>query len=291
MYKVIRLGKTACMCISLAAAAAGVVLFGVLGRNRVAAQENPADSVRLPVLMYHSVVNDPSRAGEYVITTDELESDFNYLRDSGYTPVFCRELPDYTEGKADLPEKPILLTFDDGCYNNFYYVLPLLEKYGFKAVFAPVGEWTEKAAAEESPSTIYSSMDGENLRSCALSGLVEIADHTYSLHGLTDRKGVLPREGESAEEYRRMFWSDLDRSRRVIEKACGEPPVTLVYPYGYCSDETEKLAEEIGYKVTLGCEERVNEIKRGDMSCLKRLGRYNRASGRTAKEILEKQKS
>ncbi len=286
MYGVIRFGKTACMCISLGAAALGVMVFGAIERGRASAQTADADSRELPVLMYHSVVNDSSLVGDYVITAEQLEADFIYLRDSGYTPVFCKELPDFTEGTGDLPEKPIVLTFDDGSYNNFYYVLPLLEKYGFKAVFAPVGEWTEAAAAEESPSPVYSYMDEENIRSCALSGLVEIADHTYSLHSIGERDGVLRRADESPEDYRRMLWSDLDRSRRIIEQACGELPVTLAYPYGFCSDESEQLARELGYKVTLGCEEKTNIIKRGDKDCLSRLHRFNRSAGRSAESFL-----
>ena len=126
----------------------------------------------------------------------------------------------------------------------------------------------------------------ENIRSCAFSGLVEIADHTYSLHSTDERKGVLRRSDESYEDYRRMLWSDLDRSRRIIEQACGELPVTLAYPYGFCNDESEQLVRELGYKVTLGCEEKTNVITVGDEDCLFRLHRFNRSSDRSAASLL-----
>lgn len=292
MFGTIKLGKTACLCASLAAAALCVTVFGALGRAYAAAserQEADGYSRQLPIIMYHSVVNDPSLAGDYVVTPAELEEDLVWLSENGYTAVLPRELPDFVEGGGELPEKPVILSFDDGCYNNYYYALPLIEKYGFRAVFAPVGEWTEQAAAEETPSRVYSYMDAENLRTCALSGRIEIADHTYSMHDLDKRRGVLPKAGESAGDYRRTFWCDLDRSRRLIEKITGEPPVTLVYPYGFCSGDTEALAAELGYRVTFGCEEKVNTVSRGDYGCLSRMGRFNRATGRTAEMILSKQ--
>ena len=289
MFSTIKLGKAACLCASLAAAVLCAAVFGAVGRAYAAASESAeADpgSRQVPIIMYHSVVNDPSLAGDYVITPAALEEDLRWLRDNGYTAVLCRELPDFTEGKGDLPEKPVILSFDDGCYNNYYYALPLIEKYGFKAVFAPVGEWTEQAASEESPSRVYSYMDAENLRSCVLSGRIELADHTYSLHDLSKRRGVLRKTGETDGDYRRMLWNDLDRSRRLLESITGEPPVTLAYPYGFCSDDTELLAAELGYKVTLGCEERINTVSRGDYACLSRMGRFNRSASRPAAGFL-----
>ena len=261
-------------------AAAAAAVFGAVSRAHANAPEEGSRS--LPVIMYHSVVKDPSLAGEYVITTDELEADLRYLRGSGYTPVLCRDLPAFVEGTAELPEKPVVLTFDDGCYNNFYYALPLIERYGCKAVFAPVAEWAEQAAAEEAPSAVYSYMDAENLRTCALSGRVELACHSYALHDISKRRGVLRRNGETAQEYRRMLLTDLDRARRFLERVSGEPVVTLAYPYGFYDDTAEETAAELGFEVTLSCEERVNTVSRGDYSCLARLGRFNRASGRGA---------
>lgn len=287
MFKTIKLGRAAVMCVCIAAAAVCAAVFGAVSRAYAnAPQEREEGSRSLPVIMYHSVVKDPSLAGDYVITVDELEEDLRFLRGNGYSAVFCRDLPAFVEGSAELPEKPVVLTFDDGCYNNFYYVLPLLENYGMRAVFSPVGEWVEKAAAEEAPSCAYSYMDAENLCTCALSGRIELACHTYALHDIRKRRGVLRRNGETAAEYRRMLLTDLDRSRRLLEKASGCPVVTFAYPYGFLDDTTEEIAAELGFTVTLSCEERINTVSRGDYSCLERLGRFNRASGRPVSSFL-----
>ncbi len=284
-----RVFKFSAVALTALAAALAVTAVAVLsGFSRKEKVEPPDDSRRLPILMYHSVVTDPSLCGDYVITADMLEEDIVWLLENGYTPVFCSELPPFAEGRGELPEKPIVLTFDDGCYNNFYYVLPLLEKYKVKAVFAVVGEWTVAAAEQAEPSPVYSSMDTDNLRSMVLSGFCELANHTWSMHSLGEdggRRGVLPLDNESDRDYRRALWGDLTDCAKVI-RAAGQQPTTLAYPYGFRTDMSEQLVGELGYTVTLGCDERVNTVSVGDYGCLFGLGRYNRPSSRSAEDIL-----
>lgn len=289
MYRCIRLSGSVCMGIAMLAAAAGVMLFGAVrsfGEESGAA----ADGIAVPIIMYHSVVKDESLAGEYVVTVDELEEDIKGLLERGYTTVFCSEIADYVEsaeGAAELPDKPVVLSFDDGCYNNFYYVLPLLEKYDVKATFAIVGDWCVQAASEEQPSPVYSYMDSDNLRTLVLSGRCELANHGYGMHSLEGRRGMLPLGGESGEDYRRTLWGDLTTVKKLFDK-CGQHTTdVLAYPYGFADDQTEELAAQLGYRVTLSCEERVNAVAVGDHSCTKMMGRFNRASGRDIFALIE----
>ncbi len=290
MFKVFRLSAAVCLALSAAVAIFTAVLLSGFSKAEVSAAENASggDSRQLPILMYHSVVKDASLCGDYVITTDQLEQDIVWLLKNGYTPVFCNELPPFAEGRGELPEKPVVLSFDDGCYNNFYYVLPLLEKYKVKAVFAVVGEWTVAAAEQAEPSPVYSSMDTDNLRSLVLSGYCELANHSWDMHGLGKeggRRGVLPMNGESERDYRRALWGDLTDCAKVI-RAAGQQPTTLAYPYGFREDMTEQLVKELGYTVTLSCDERVNTVSVGDYGCLFGMGRFNRPAGRSAEQIL-----
>ena len=100
-----------------AAAALTLGTIGALGAILTVMAEDPG--VRVPVIMYHAVMDDASRLGKYVISPEELESDFKWLSENGYTAVLSEDLINYTENGAALPEKPILLTFDDGYYNNY----------------------------------------------------------------------------------------------------------------------------------------------------------------------------
>ena len=105
-----------------AAAALTLGTIGALGAILTVMAEDPG--VRVPVIMYHAVMDDASRLGKYVISPEELESDFKWLSENGYTAVLSEDLINYTENGAALPEKPILLTFDDGYYNNYLYAYP-----------------------------------------------------------------------------------------------------------------------------------------------------------------------
>ena len=92
----------------LALGAAGAITITAL-----AAQEG----VEVPVIMYHSVLKDEAQHGAYVISPAEFEKDLLWLKENGYTTVSTGELIAYTQG-GTLPEKPVLITFDDGYYNS-----------------------------------------------------------------------------------------------------------------------------------------------------------------------------
>ena len=98
----------------------------------------------LPILMYHSVNPDKTRTGKYVITPENFESDLEYLENCGYTSISAKQLIKYVYNKEPLPDKPVLLTFDDGMYNNFKYVVPILKKHNAHAIFSVVGAYTDE---------------------------------------------------------------------------------------------------------------------------------------------------
>ena len=79
------------------------------------------DSVKLPVIMYHSLLKDEKLQNDYTVSPTLFENDLKYLTENGYTTVVVNDLTDYVYGKKSLPEKCIMLTFDDGYYNNYYY--------------------------------------------------------------------------------------------------------------------------------------------------------------------------
>ena len=92
------------------------------------------DGVKLPIIMYHSLLNDSKLQNEYVISPEIFENDLKYLKNNGYSFLTVDDLIKYTSSDITLPEKCIMLTFDDGYYNNYYYAYPLLKKYNAKAV-------------------------------------------------------------------------------------------------------------------------------------------------------------
>ena len=93
--------------------------------------------VDVPILMYHSILK--SRRGQYIISPDDLKNDLLWLKEHRYESVFVSDLINFCEGNGDLPEKPVVITFDDGHYNNYYYAKPIFEELQFKATINIVG--------------------------------------------------------------------------------------------------------------------------------------------------------
>ncbi|MDE6658270.1 MAG: polysaccharide deacetylase family protein, partial [Oscillospiraceae bacterium] len=99
--------------------------------HSVGSFQTQQEGVFLPIVMYHSITDISN--SDYQITKEQFAQDLYYLYANGYETVSIGDLLAYTEGKGELPEKPIMLTFDDGFYNNLSIALPLLEEYNMCA--------------------------------------------------------------------------------------------------------------------------------------------------------------
>lgn len=98
------------------------------------------ERVTLPIIMYHSILKDGARQGKYVVSPEVLARDLDALRARGCETVTVRDLIAYTRDGAPLPAKPVMLTFDDGYYNNYVYAYPLLRQRGMRAVVSIIGQ-------------------------------------------------------------------------------------------------------------------------------------------------------
>ncbi len=285
MFFSLRIKTSVIAAIVTAAAVISVVIFMIFRAN---ADEDHREGVFVPIIMYHSILKDESAWNDYVLSPIELEKDIVYLKRNGWTPVFISDLVNYNKGFGDLPEKPVVLTFDDGDYNFMTYVLPLLEKYDFKATVSVVGGFSEYACEEAAPSPAYSYLDWEDIKTLSASGRVEIANHTYDMHSLKERKGSSIKEGESFEDYRRAFFNDTFKTQQLLKDNCGLVPKVYTYPYGFICEESRQLVKECGFDASLGVQEKPNYIVRGDEACLYDMNRYNRPSFITTDEFMKK---
>ena len=93
--------------------------------------------INVPIIMYHSILK--SQSGDYIVHPDDLA----YISSKGYTTITMTDLINYVYKDTPLPKKPIIITFDDGHYNNLGYAVPLLKKYNMKAVVSIVGKYTD----------------------------------------------------------------------------------------------------------------------------------------------------
>lgn len=270
-----------CLCLVLIVLIAGVCTYAT-----VKASDN--EEIIVPILMYHSILKDPARSGKFVITPTTLEKDMIFLKEHGYQTVLVSDLVNYVYHNVPLPKKPVILTFDDGHYNNITYLLPLLEKYDMKAVISVVGSYTEQFSKEDSHNPNYSYLTWEDIRELEEGGRVEIANHTYHLHEKNSRKGCNIVSGEEVKDYQKNLKDDLAKLQVALkEKAKTSSPVTFTYPFGYICPESQKPIEEMGFLASLSCYERINRISK-NKNCLYTLGRFNRPEGVSTDEFMKK---
>ena len=251
--------------------------------------ETGEQSVTLPILMYHGVTEDPSKIGQFVISKAMLEEDLSYLQKAGCQTVTVDEVIRYVKEEQPLPEKPIILTFDDGYYNNYCYAYPLLQKYHMKAVISPIGKYSDLYSQNADQNPAYAHITWDNIREMMQSGLVEFQNHSYDLHHNTNgRTGAKKKKGESKAAYGAMLESDLLIFQEKMRENTGYTPTTFTYPFGGISEDSYEVLKRMGFLATLSCEERLNHIVRGDDDCLKNMYRYLRSNRRSAESILTK---
>jgi peptidoglycan/xylan/chitin deacetylase (PgdA/CDA1 family) len=230
------------------------------------------DGVKLPILMYHAVYPDGAQRLPYSINKGDLIADFEYIKANGYTPISVKTLQAYTGGSLEkLPEKPVMLTFDDGFFSNVSIVLPLLEKYNYCALFAVTGSYSEEKGAQDDK---FGYLRAEDIKKLAESPKVEICPHSYKLHDIGHNRGALERRGESKEAFLNRFNTDLNKTEKYFDEAGVNFLKCFVYPFGFNSAKTEEALKANGYFATFTTAEKTNVISRG--SSLYLLSRYNR---------------
>lgn len=241
--------------------------------------------VQIPIIMYHSLLKDHDLQGKYVISPEVLENDMKYLKDKGYTAVNVQDLLDFVEGKIDLPEKPVILSFDDGYYNNYYYAYPLAKQYQMKIIIAPIGSCTDKFSETKDEHVPYSHITWDEIKEMMASGLVEFQNHTYDLHtNKQGRVGVKKLSGETDEAYQKRLTEDVMKLQQEMKANTGYEPSCFVYPFGAKSEKTAELIKNMGFRCTFTCESKVNTISRNPDS-LYELGRYLRTGKKSSAEF------
>lgn len=248
--------------------------------------ETGSGEICLPILMYHEVKY--KKLGKDVIAPQELESDLAWLKKNGYHSVFMKDLIAYVRGRAGLPEKPIVLTFDDGYLNNYIYAYPLMQKYDMKMVFSIIGSSTDDFTKFPDSNLDYSHVTWSQLLEMLRSGRVEVQNHTYGLHRITrNRFGCQKRPGETQEHYEGVLTRDIGDLQTQIRLMTGVTPDTFTYPYGKVSKESRAVLKRLGFQASLSCDFGVNRLTH-DPECLYGLRRIARPHGVSAETSLRR---
>jgi biofilm PGA synthesis lipoprotein PgaB len=224
-------------------------------------------SATFVALAYHNVEDADPDQTFLGITTDRFVSQLSWLQRSGYQPVTVDAILAARDGGPPLPDKAVLLTFDDGYASFATHVLPILKAFRFPAVLALVGAWMEPAPVVQYGDRRVAReqfLSWDQVREIAASGLVEIASHTYDLHrgAISNPQGNSapaattkrfdPATGEyetNAKELRGLV-DDGARIMATIERETGRRPRVTVWPYGEHSESAISIVTERGMPIT-----------------------------------------
>ena len=232
------------------------------------------------ILMYHQVSENSSLWGDYVIPASLLKEDFEYLKNNNYTPIKIKDILDFTKGTKKLPEKAVVITFDDGQRSFLTKVVPLLEEYNYPAVVNIVGALTDLYTENGETNDKYAYLNWNDIKTLSQNPLVEIGHHSYNFHSLGYRRGMGKIYGESNSAYSEIIKADIEKLNEKLLSNIGERPYILAYPYGIRNDTLLEIAKDENFPVTLSCRESINKISVGDE--LFELGRFNRPYGKSS---------
>ena len=190
---------------------------------------------RLPVLMYHHFSQEAGSG--FTVSAARFREQMSALKAAGYTAVSIAQVVDYGQGGTPLPDKPVLITMDDGYTSNLDIAAPILEDLGLCAAVFVIGiNEGEAVSAHTGEALTPPRFSFEEAAPWVEKGVLDLQSHTYDMHqrpqtgGVSGREGALKKEGESAEDYRDALLEDFAQYCRRREGRVSTPLTALSYP-------------------------------------------------------------
>lgn len=180
------------------------------------------DNRTVLVLNYHKIANEHKSLS---VTLDDFEQHMKWLQEYGFTCITPGQLYDFVANGADLPEKPVLITFDDGYKDNYTNAFPIMKKYGMKGTIFVVTGFLG----------VYDNYLTWDQAKELLEAGFNIESHTYSHKSMT----------EASDE---DITKELVKSRQTIKEKLGIDSDFMAYPTGTYNLYIAELVKEAGYK-------------------------------------------
>ncbi len=247
----------------------------------------------LPILMYHNIVIADEATSSLSITREHFENDLHYLLDNGYTTVLPSEVLAMVAGEMPWPEKPILITFDDGYYSNYLYAYPLLAQNDMKAVINVQNSFIKQKRHIEPEGDQIAPLTWDEVAEMASSGYIEIGSHTYDLHNrklggkISYQKGypngIAKEANETLDHYKQRISDDIAQSSEEITFYTGQPVCCFAYPYGITNRVAAIIIAEQGIPITFSTIPKVAKPER----CLAKMPRFAVTMDMALSDILE----
>jgi peptidoglycan/xylan/chitin deacetylase (PgdA/CDA1 family) len=214
--------------------------------------------MNLPILMYHAVEVGSRSGYGYAVPAGQFERQLDTIRRAGFETISLGQLFDGLDGKAPLPRKPIVLTFDDAYRNIHQAAWPLMRERAMTGTLFVVAdhvggsnEWDQTKGMVR-----LELMDARELKEMAASGW-EIGSHGC-------RHVELAKLDENKQR------DEIFRSRRQLASLLGISPEFYAYPFGSYTEPVKGMLREAGYRGAVSMFSKASSVT-ADRFCLRRI--------------------
>ncbi len=187
----------------------------------------------VPVLMYHQISARPDTASKLAVPPQDFARQLECLASHGFTTFTASALAVALAAGSPLPERAVVLTFDDGFADFHERALPLLRQYGYTATLFVTTGWIADASRRATGRRPGRMLTWSQIIEAAADG-IEIGAHSHR-HPQLDQLG------------RNRLRAELTVSKGLLEDALGTPVPGLAYPFGYSSAQVRRAAIDVGY--------------------------------------------
>lgn len=199
---------------------------------------------QVPVLCYHHIVEGKPK-NEYEVSITNFKQQMKALADSGYQTVLPEQYYHYLAFGTPLPEKPVMITYDDTDEEQFTIAKPEMDQYGFKGVYFIMTISIGRPRY----------MTKEQIKQLSNEGHA-IGSHTWDHHRVDRLKDLntIEYRGKKIEVNEWDF--QLTNTKKLLEELTGKPVVYFAYPFGLWNRQALPKLEERGYRMAFQLSEK-----------------------------------
>ncbi len=180
-----------------------------------------------PILLYHHIDGEDADS-RYFVSISDFQAQMKWLFEAGYTAITISQLVDVLLEGGDLPEKPIVLTFDDGHFSVYEHAFPIMNAFGFPGMFYIVANRIHD---------VKDFVNVEQIKTMLDAGW-EIGSHGYSHLDIT--------QDHASADY------EIAQSKADLQAALGVPVNTFAYPFGEIDPFTATFVSNAAYRAGMG---------------------------------------
>ncbi|MCI0547435.1 MAG: polysaccharide deacetylase family protein [Candidatus Rokubacteria bacterium] len=183
----------------------------------------------VPILVYHNLA--AQSKGRLLQSAQSFEEQMRFLKSQGYRVISLREFVSWNRLQRQIPQRSVVLTFDDGYRSFREFAYPVLKELGFTATLF-----------------IYTDYIGAGRNALSWAELKELDAEGFEVQAHSKTHGDLRREaGEADAQYGRRMQAELEQPQALFRRQLGRPAEIIAFPYGRWDEDLLKKLEVSGY--------------------------------------------